>query len=101
MLEGKTLSLTGTDLEVEIGGAVELDAAGVDGEITVPARSWWTFVSLYQRFQYRIFSGLGQSDRKGWAKPIHAIDIAGADFPAVEAGEGRWRCLWSRHLSSS
>ena len=38
VLEGKTLSLTGTDLEVELVGRVELDAAGVDGEITVPAR---------------------------------------------------------------
>ena len=34
VLEGKTLSLTGTDLEVELVGRVELDAAGVDGEIT-------------------------------------------------------------------
>ena len=38
VLEGKTLSLTGTDLEVELVGRVELDAVGVDGEITVPAR---------------------------------------------------------------
>ena len=37
-LEGKQLALTGTDLEVELIGRVELEAEGVSGEITVPAR---------------------------------------------------------------
>ncbi|MFV0476996.1 MAG: DNA polymerase III subunit beta [Parahaliea sp.] len=37
-LEGDRLSLTGTDLEVELIGRVQLPAAGEDGEITVPAR---------------------------------------------------------------
>ena len=37
-LEGTQLSLTGTDLEVELIGRVEVEAGGVDGDITVPAR---------------------------------------------------------------
>ena len=37
-LDKKTLSLTGTDLEVELSGRVEVDSASSDGEITVPAR---------------------------------------------------------------
>lgn len=37
-LEGAQLSLTGTDLEVELVGRVQLDNAGEDGEVTVPAR---------------------------------------------------------------
>ena len=37
-LEGNQLSLTGTDLEVELVGRVTLAASGVDGDITVPAR---------------------------------------------------------------
>lgn len=37
-LEGDRLSLTGTDLEVELVGRVQLEGAGVDGEVTVPAR---------------------------------------------------------------
>ena len=37
-LEGTQLSLTGTDLEVELVGRVEVEAGGVDGDITVPAR---------------------------------------------------------------
>ncbi|MFV0278259.1 MAG: DNA polymerase III subunit beta [Parahaliea sp.] len=38
VLEGTRLSLTGTDLEVELVGRVSLPIAGVDGELTVPAR---------------------------------------------------------------
>jgi DNA polymerase-3 subunit beta len=38
VLNGDQLSLTGTDLEVEIIGRVHLDQAGESGEITVPAR---------------------------------------------------------------
>jgi DNA polymerase-3 subunit beta len=37
-VEGNQLSLTGTDLEVELLGKVNLDGATVDGDITVPAR---------------------------------------------------------------
>ena len=37
-LDGDRLSLTGTDLEVELVGRVKLDAAGDSGEVTVPAR---------------------------------------------------------------
>jgi len=37
-LEGTQLSLTGTDLEVELIGRVEVEAGAIDGEITVPAR---------------------------------------------------------------
>lgn len=38
VLNGDQLSLTGTDLEVEIIGRVHLEQAGQSGEITVPAR---------------------------------------------------------------
>ncbi len=37
-LEGQVLAVTGTDLEVELIGRVELNDAGEDGEVTVPAR---------------------------------------------------------------
>ncbi len=40
VLEGDRLSLTGTDLEVEVIGRVQLEQAGEDGEITVPARKF-------------------------------------------------------------
>ncbi len=36
--KGTELALTGTDLEVELIGRVSLEAAGDDGEVTVPAR---------------------------------------------------------------
>ena len=37
-LDGKHLSITGTDLEVELVGRLTLEKAGDNGEITVPAR---------------------------------------------------------------
>ena len=37
-LEDSELSLTGTDLEVELAGKIKVDKANADGEITVPAR---------------------------------------------------------------
>ena len=38
VLDGDRLSLTGTDLEVELVGRVQLATAGDSGEVTVPAR---------------------------------------------------------------
>ena len=38
VLEGERLSLTGTDLEVELIGRVAVASADGDGEVTVPAR---------------------------------------------------------------
>ncbi|PLW84420.1 DNA polymerase III subunit beta [Kineobactrum sediminis] len=38
VLDNGLLSLTGTDLEVELVGRVNLEAPGVGGEVTVPAR---------------------------------------------------------------
>src|SRR5690606_18952499 len=38
VLSGDDLSLTGTELEVEIVGRVQLEQAGDSGDITVPAR---------------------------------------------------------------
>src|SRR6187551_556226 len=38
VLDKGTLSLTGTDLEVELVGRVAIDSKSEDGEITVPAR---------------------------------------------------------------
>lgn len=38
VLQGEELSLTGTDLEVELVGRVDVDVAHQGGEITVPAR---------------------------------------------------------------
>ena len=37
-VRGQQLSLTGTDLEVELVGRVTLDEVGVEGEVTVPGK---------------------------------------------------------------
>ena len=39
-LQGNRLSLTGTDLEVEIVGSTEVGSAGEEGEVTVSARKF-------------------------------------------------------------
>ena len=45
-LEGSRLSLTGTDLEVELVGRIEVVNAGPDGDITVPARKLSIYVKV-------------------------------------------------------
>ena len=47
VLEGTTLSLTATDLEVELIANVELAEAGEDGEITVPARKFLDICKIF------------------------------------------------------
>ena len=60
-LNGDQLSLTGTDLEVEIVGRITLEQPGVSGDITVPARK----------------PDYGQV----WPQPFYAIDPACSGFP--------------------
>ena len=89
VLEGKTLSLTGTDLEVELVGRVELDAAGVDGEITVPARKLVDICkSLPEGSNIEFSLDSGKATVKAGRSRFTLSTLAAADFPAVEAGEG-------------
>ncbi|MEK9995846.1 MAG: DNA polymerase III subunit beta, partial [Halieaceae bacterium] len=89
VLEGKTLSLTGTDLEVELVGRVELDAAGVDGEITVPARKLVDICkSLPEGSNIEFSLDSGKATVKAGRSRFTLSTLPAADFPAVEAGEG-------------
>ena len=89
VLEGKTLSLTGTDLEVELVGRVELDAAGVDGEITVPARKLVDICkSLPEGSNIEFALDSGKATVKAGRSRFTLSTLPAADFPAVEAGEG-------------
>ena len=49
-LEGNRLSLTGTDLEVEVVGRIEVQSEGPDGDITVPARKLVDICKTLYRF---------------------------------------------------
>jgi len=88
-LEDKTLSLTGTDLEVELIGRVELDAAGVDGEVTVPARKLVDICkSLPEGSTIECSLEAGKATVKAGRSRFTLSTLPAADFPAVEGGAG-------------
>ena len=88
-LEDKTLSLTGTDLEVELIGRVELEAAGVDGEVTVPARKLVDICKSLPEGSIIEFSlEGGKATVKAGRSRFTLSTLPAADFPAVESGAG-------------
>jgi DNA polymerase-3 subunit beta len=89
VLEGKTLSLTGTDLEVELVGRVELDSPGVDGEVTVPARKLVDICkSLPEGSTIEFALEAGKATVKAGRSRFTLSTLPAADFPAVEGGAG-------------
>jgi DNA polymerase-3 subunit beta len=88
-LEGKKLSLTGTDLEVELVGRVELDSAGVDGEITVPARKLVDICkSLPDGSTIELNIESGKAMVKAGRSRFTLSTLAATEFPSVEEGVG-------------
>jgi DNA polymerase-3 subunit beta len=88
VLEGEKLSLTGTDLEVEIIGRVTLENPGVDGEITVPAKKFLDICRslpegsiiefLYQDQKVTVKSGRSR---------FTLSTLPASEFPAIELGD--------------
>jgi len=88
-LEGKKLSLTGTDLEVELVGRVELDSAGVDGEVTVPARKLVDICkSLPDGSIIELSVESGKATVKAGRSRFTLSTLAATEFPSVEEGVG-------------
>jgi len=88
-LEGKKLSLTGTDLEVELVGRVELDSAGVDGEMTVPARKLVDICkSLPDGSTIELSVESGKAMVKAGRSRFTLSTLAATEFPSVEEGVG-------------
>src|SRR6056300_695039 len=88
-LEGKKLSLTGTDLEVELVGRVELDSAGVDGEITVPARKLVDICkSLPDGSTIELSVESGKAMVKAGRSRFTLSTLVATEFPSVEEGVG-------------
>ncbi|MDO3387688.1 DNA polymerase III subunit beta [Gilvimarinus sp. SDUM040013] len=87
VLEGDKLALTGTDLEVEIVGRVELEAPGVDGEITVPARKFVDIVrSLPDDSMIEVIEEEGRILLKSGRSRFTLSTLPASDFPNVEDG---------------
>lgn len=88
VLEGKRLTLTGTDLEVEIIGRIELEEPGVDGEITVPAKK---FLDICRSLPEDASVEFVYSDQKVTVKSGRSrftlSTLPASEFPNIELGE--------------
>lgn len=89
VLEGDQLSLTGTDLEVEIVGRVNLEAIGEGGEITVPARKLVDICrSLQEGVNIEFILEDGRMIVKSGRSRFTLSTLPASDFPNVEDNPG-------------
>ena len=88
-LEGDQLSLTGTDLEVELVGRVTLAASGVDGDITVPARKLVDICkSLPDGSDIEFSVEAGKATVKAGRSRFTLSTLPASEFPSVEEAQG-------------
>jgi DNA polymerase-3 subunit beta len=89
VLNGDELSLTGTDLEVEIVGRVHLEQAGESGEITVPARKLVDICrSLPDGSNIEFILEDGRMLVKSGRSRFTLSTLPAGDFPNVEDNPG-------------
>ncbi|MFT5321156.1 MAG: DNA polymerase-3 subunit beta, partial [Pseudohongiellaceae bacterium] len=98
-LDKNQLSLTGTDLEVELMGSVEVDSAKSDGEITVPARKLMDICkslpdSASLKFDLDDEKLKIQSGRSRFSLST----LPATDFPGVEESSGTLQFAASKSL---
>lgn len=88
VLDGDQLSLTGTDLEVEIVGRVILESGGVDGEITVPAKK---LLDICRSLPDGSIIEFASQDQKAVVKSGRSrftlSTLPASEFPVIEPGE--------------
>lgn len=88
-LDGNRLSITGTDLEVELVGRVTLDAAGEAGEITVPARKLADICkSLPDGSDLEISVSDGKATVRSGRSRFTLATLPARDFPNIEDSIG-------------
>ncbi|NIB39496.1 DNA polymerase III subunit beta [Pseudomaricurvus alkylphenolicus] len=89
VLEDNRLSLTGTDLEVEIVARVQLDEAGEAGELTVPARK---LVDICRSLPDDAILQFSEENQrvilKSGRSRFTLSTLPANDFPNVEQGNG-------------
>ena len=89
VVQGQQLSLTGTDLEVELVGRVTLDDAAEPGEITVPARK---LMDICKSLPSDALIDIRLDEHKVLIKPGRSrftlSTLPANDFPTVEEGPG-------------
>ncbi len=88
-LEGNQLALTGTDLEVELIGRVEVSASIAEGEITVPARKLVDICkSLPEGVDIEFTVEAGKATVKAGRSRFTLVTLPASEFPSVEEGAG-------------
>ncbi len=98
-LDKKQLSLTGTDLEVEITGSVEVDSAASDGEITVPARKLMDICkSLPDSATLKIQHDDDKLKIQSGRSRFSLSTLPATDFPGVEESSGALEFAVSKEL---
>ncbi|SEK26299.1 DNA polymerase-3 subunit beta [Atopomonas hussainii] len=89
VVEGQQLSLTGTDLEVELVGRVELEEPAEAGEITVPARK---LMDICKSLPSDVMIDVRLDEQKLLVKAGRSrftlSTLPANDFPTVEEGPG-------------
>ena len=89
VVEGQQLSLTGTDLEVELVGRVTLEDSAEPGEITVPARK---LMDICKSLPSDALIDIRVDDQKLLVKAGRSrftlSTLPANDFPTVEEGPG-------------
>lgn len=88
VLEGNELSLTGTDLEVEIIGRLMLGEGGVEGETTVPAKK---FLDICRSLPEHAVIDFAVKDQKVVVKSgssrFTLTTLPASDYPNIEQGQ--------------
>lgn len=88
-LDKSSLSLTGTDLEVELVGRVAVDAGQQDGEITVPARKLMDICkALPEGSLIKFATEEGKSTIRVGRSRFSLSTLPASDFPSVEESKG-------------
>ena len=89
VVEGNQLSMTGTDLEVEMVGRIELEQPAEPGSITVPAKKLMDICkSLPDQRRYRADPDWSEGHHQRGPQPLHAVDPAGDRIPECRRRPG-------------
>jgi DNA polymerase-3 subunit beta len=92
VLDGQQLSLTGTDLEVELVGRVQLENGGAPGEITVPARKLMDICkSLPDDATLKFEVDDSKAVIRFGRSRFSLATLPANDFPSVEESQGTLR----------
>lgn len=88
VLQEQELTLTGTDLEVEIIGRIALNQPGVEGEITVPAKKFMDICrSLPEDATIEFSSSEQKAVVKSGRSRFTLSTLPASEFPNIEQGD--------------